>query len=151
MTLARFASRPVPRAGALLLVLGGLGALALGGVLAGQAALGPDDRLVFLRDARLERAAARVDEAASRAAEIAALRRRGGPDWYVAREIDEAERFFADLRLVRDEQLRENARRWRRTQALMGGWLGLAGLVLLAAGARQWRRAGAVAGTAAPP
>jgi hypothetical protein len=141
MTLSRFISRPVPRAGALLLALAGLGSLALGAALAGPAALGPDERLIFLRDARMERQAAAIDEDAGRAAELRSIRRRGGPSWYVAAESDQVDRFYDDLGAARDELLRENARRWRRTQTLMGGWCAVAGLALLAAGVSQWRRA----------
>ena len=149
MTLIRLVSRPVPRAGALLLLLAGLAALALGGLVGGQAALAPDDQLFFLRDAQLQRDAAAIDAATALSAEVEAIHKRGGTPRYVAMQVDQTEQYFRGLDDARDGQLRENARRWRRTQGLMGVWFGLAGLGCLATGVRQWRRAGAASPDAA--
>ncbi len=134
-------SRPVPRAGAILLLLAGAACLALGGYLAGTAILGPEDRLVFLHDARMQHASSEVDAAAAKASEIRAIQRRGGSPGYVAWSIEETNRYFEALREARDDNLRTNAKRWRRTQGLLGGWLGAAGLALIATGVREWRRA----------
>lgn len=141
MAPAPIVSRPVPRAGAILLLLAGITCLALGGFLTGTAIFGSEAQLVFLHDARMQHATGIIDDASARAREIEAIQRRGGTERNVARAIDEANRYFDALREARDNLLRVNAKRWRRMQGFLGGWLCTAGLALLITGTRQWRQA----------
>jgi hypothetical protein len=139
--LYRLVLRPVPRAGAVLLLLAAASCLALGGLLAGTAAFGTDDHLVFLNDASQQRATAQVNDDIARYYEVRAIRERGPSPRRFSRSVAETHAYYDAIRAARDEDLQRNAQRWRRTQMLLGGWLGAAGLGLAVTGIRQWPRA----------